>query len=144
MPQISLSIDEVTLKKVESAASRQNVSISKWVADQIRTKVDPVYPKGYEVLFGSVADETLVRPDQPRPEQDGVRESLQCTFSIRTPFEVVPFDDHVCYEYATVRKQTEDEGKVVGPSDLPIAATARFHKGTLVTRNTMEFTRIRA
>ncbi len=76
MPQISLYIDEVTLKKVESAASRQHVSISKWVADQIRSKVDPVYPKGYEDLFGSVPDESFVRPDQPSFQSDTVRESL--------------------------------------------------------------------
>ena len=76
MPQISLYIDEVTLKKVESAASRQHVSISKWVADQIRSKVDPVYPKGYENLFGSVSDDSFARPDQPNFQSDSVRESL--------------------------------------------------------------------
>ena len=76
MPQISLYIDEVTLKKVESAASRQHVSISKWVADQIRSKVDPVYPKGYEDLFGSVSDELFERPDQGSFQADSVRESF--------------------------------------------------------------------
>ena len=44
MPQISLYIDEPTLKKVENAAKRQNTSISKWVAEQIRARVEPVYP----------------------------------------------------------------------------------------------------
>ena len=62
MPQISLYIDEATLRKVESAASRQHVSISKWVAEQIRSKVEPVYPKGYEDLFGSLQEESFVRP----------------------------------------------------------------------------------
>ncbi len=76
MPQISLYIDEVTLKKIESAASRQHVSISKWVADQLRSKVDPIYPKGYEDLFGSISDESFVRPDQPRFQSDSPRETL--------------------------------------------------------------------
>jgi hypothetical protein len=76
MPQISLYIDEATLKKLESAASRQHVSISKWVADQIRSKVDPVYPRGYEDLFGSVSDETFTRPIQGDFENDGHRETL--------------------------------------------------------------------
>lgn len=58
------------------------------------------------------------------------------------PFEVVPFDDAVCHEYAAIRKQTEQEGKVVGPHDLLIAAIVRFHQGILVTRNTREFSRI--
>ena len=35
MPQISLYIDGPTLKKIENAALRQRVSISKWVADQL-------------------------------------------------------------------------------------------------------------
>ena len=44
MPQISLYIDEKTLKKVENAAQRQHVSISKWVSEQIKTKIEPIYP----------------------------------------------------------------------------------------------------
>jgi hypothetical protein len=76
MPQISLYIDEATLKKLESAASRQHVSISKWVADQIRAKVNPVYPWGYEDLFGSISDETFNRPIQGDFENDSLRETL--------------------------------------------------------------------
>ena len=76
MPQISLYIDEATLKKVESAASRQRISISKWVADQIRAKVDPVYPKGYEELFGSLPDASFERPDQGDFSGDVHREVL--------------------------------------------------------------------
>jgi len=60
MPQISLYIDEPTLKKVENAATRQHMSISRWVADQIRAKVAPAYPVGYEELFGSITDESFI------------------------------------------------------------------------------------
>jgi len=63
MTQISLYIDESTLKKVENAAFRQHVSISKWVVELIRACVEPVYPAEYEHLFGSIVDETFVRPD---------------------------------------------------------------------------------
>ncbi len=62
MPQISLYIDEKTLRKVENAALRQHVSISKWVAEAIRSKVDPVYPVKFEELFGSINDESFTRP----------------------------------------------------------------------------------
>lgn len=75
MPQISLYIDEATLKKVASAAARQQVSISKWVGDQIRAKVDPVYPRDYERLFGSV-DDSFVNPGQPDGQTDTPRESF--------------------------------------------------------------------
>lgn len=76
MPQISLYIDSDTLKKVESAARRRHISISKWVAEQIRAKVEPVYPEGFETLFGSVGDGTFQRPAQPRFDHDTSRESL--------------------------------------------------------------------
>lgn len=64
MPQISLYIDESTLKKVEHAAARQHTSLSKWVIEQLKTKLDPVYPAQYEDLFGSVNDTSFSRPDQ--------------------------------------------------------------------------------
>ena len=76
MPQISLYIDEATLKKVESAASRQHVSISRWVADQIRSKVEPIYPKEFETLFGSLSDDSFARPDQNHFSQDSRREEF--------------------------------------------------------------------
>lgn len=76
MPQISLYIDEATLKKVESAASRQHMSISKWVAEQIRSKVQPVYPQGYDQLFGSVSDVSFSRPDLQTFSRDSDRESF--------------------------------------------------------------------
>lgn len=62
MPQISLYIDEPTLKKVENAAKRQKLSISKWVAEQIRARVEPVYPADYERLFGSIDDDKFTAP----------------------------------------------------------------------------------
>ncbi len=76
MPQISLYIDEDTLHKVETAAKRSNLSLSKWVALQIKAKIEPVYPPGYEELFGSLTTEELTRPPQPDHAQDSPRESL--------------------------------------------------------------------
>jgi len=76
MPQISLYIDEPTLKKIENAAVRQHISISKWVAEQIRSRVDPIYPSDFETLFGSITDDTFVRPEQMPFESDSLRETL--------------------------------------------------------------------
>jgi hypothetical protein len=73
MPQISLYIDEKTLKKVESAAKQQRLSISKWVAEQIRSKVDPVYPADYDKLFGSIKDDTFKKPESPNFNHDAKR-----------------------------------------------------------------------
>ena len=73
MPQISLYIDEKTLKKVEIAAKKKHLSISKWVAEQIRSKLDPIYPSDYEKLFGSIKDHTFVKPETPHFENDAKR-----------------------------------------------------------------------
>lgn len=76
MPQISLYIDESTLRKVEGAAARQHVSISKWVVEQIRAKVDPVFPKNFENLYGSISDESFFRPADLSPGSDSQREQF--------------------------------------------------------------------
>ena len=76
MPQISLYIDESTLKKVENAALKQHVSISKWVAEQIRTRVEPIYPANFETLFGSISDESFTRPDDISFNMDNKREVI--------------------------------------------------------------------
>jgi len=76
MPQISLYIDEPTLKKIENAASRQHLSISKWVAEQIRNRIEPSYPSDFENLFGSINDESFIRPEQLSFRDDSIRESF--------------------------------------------------------------------
>lgn len=76
MPQISLYVDEETLRKVESAAQQRHISISKWVSEQIRSKLEPIYPLGFEDLYGSVAPDEIQRPSQGSLEQDAIRERL--------------------------------------------------------------------
>jgi hypothetical protein len=76
MPQISLYIDETTLKKVEQEARREHLSISKWVFEQIKNKIEPRYPADFENLFGSINDEDFVRQDQSSFNNDSRRENL--------------------------------------------------------------------
>ena len=76
MPQISLYIDEKTLKKVENAAKKQHTSISKWVAEQIRTRLESTYPADFESLFGSVAEGDLTEPEDIQATSDIPREKL--------------------------------------------------------------------
>lgn len=76
MPQISIYVDEKTLRKIENTALRQNVSISKWVAEQIRSKVEPVYPLNFEKLVGSIDDESFIRPIEQNFISDSQRLEL--------------------------------------------------------------------
>jgi len=68
--------------------------------------------------------------------------SLEKLEGLLEPFDIVPFDEAAAYEYAAIRKQTEEKGTLVGPNDLMIAAIVKFYDGILVTNNTREFSRI--
>ena len=55
---------------------RQHVSISKWVAEQIRARVDPVYLVHFESLFGSIDDDTFKESEDIASGSDTAREEL--------------------------------------------------------------------
>lgn len=58
------------------------------------------------------------------------------------PFEILPFDHEAAEIYSEIRAKLEQEGKIIGPNDLIIAATVLAHHSTLVTHNVKEFSRI--
>jgi tRNA(fMet)-specific endonuclease VapC len=53
-----------------------------------------------------------------------------------------PFDQSCLLHYANVRSFLTRSGKLIGPNDLLIAATALAHGAILVTHNTAEFSRV--
>jgi hypothetical protein len=76
MPQISLYVDEKTLKEVEKRAKDENLSISKWVGERIRKSVENEYPKGFFDLCGALKDIPFERPPQTGFEYDCPRENI--------------------------------------------------------------------
>jgi hypothetical protein len=56
MPQISLYIDKDTHAKIEKAAAKERISISKWIGKNIKKVIKKDYPQGYFDLFGSITD----------------------------------------------------------------------------------------
>ena len=76
MPQLSLYLDEQTLKRVQEAARLSDTSVSKWVAGQLKARLHHEWPGGYFDLFGSVQDDAFKRPAAPRVRDDVTRESL--------------------------------------------------------------------
>lgn len=74
MPQISLYIDEPTLRRIEVAAETEKLSLSKYVSTKLRKSLEDEWPECYDELFGAVEDATLVIDPPPAP--DGERESL--------------------------------------------------------------------
>jgi len=66
-------------------------------------------------------------------------ENLQKLQRFLEPFEIVNYTMKISETYAELRMASEQTGKVVGPNDLLIAAITVASNGTLVTRNTNEF-----
>ena len=60
------------------------------------------------------------------------------------PLASLPFDDRCAEEYGQIRADLTAQGKLIGPNDMLIAATARAYDAILVTHNTNEFGRITA
>jgi len=69
-------------------------------------------------------------------------ENLQKIHRFLLPFEIVNYTRELSETYAELRIAAEISGKIVGPNDLLIATITVANNGTLVTRNTKEFSRI--
>jgi len=67
------------------------------------------------------------------------KENIQKLRRFLEPFEVVNYTREMSETYAELRLATESDGKIIGPNDLLIAAITVANNGTLVTRNTQEF-----
>jgi hypothetical protein len=76
MPQMSLYIDEPTLKKVRQVARRSHTSVSRWVRSRIQSAIEPSWPEGFFQLCGSIADETFARPKQLSSTDESPRTRL--------------------------------------------------------------------
>lgn len=76
MPQLSIYIDEETLRKLETAAKLENLSISKYVVQKLNQTMAASWPTGYEKLFGSIQDQSFdINPPQDF-SVDSSREAL--------------------------------------------------------------------
>lgn len=76
MPQLSLYIDERTLKRLQTAAKLENVSVSKYVVRKLNETMDTSWPENYQQLFGAIDDETFDVERVPSFGADVPRERL--------------------------------------------------------------------
>ena len=58
-------------------------------------------------------------------------------------FELLPFDEKCCRNFAKIRASLEKSGSPIGPMDLLIASITLVHSLILVTNNVKEFRRIK-
>jgi tRNA(fMet)-specific endonuclease VapC len=82
-----------------------------------------------ELWYGSAKSQT---PERTREKQ----------LLFLNPFATFAFDDAAALSYASIRASLEKRGQPIGSLDMLIAAIAKAHDLTLVTRNTKEFNRI--
>ena len=60
------------------------------------------------------------------------------------PFEIIPYSQSASKYYGEIRSRLENQGNVICPLDLLIAAHALSENLTLITNNEKEFKRIKS
>ncbi|MFH2029848.1 MAG: toxin-antitoxin system, antitoxin component [Bacteroidota bacterium] len=76
MPQLSLYIDEETLKKISAAAKIENISLSKWASIKLADSLSNKWPENYFSLFGAITDDSFALLKEKSYDFDSQRESL--------------------------------------------------------------------
>ena len=77
MAQITIYMDEGTLKKIEVAARKEHDSISKWVKKRLVKSLQGGWPEGFFDLFGALRDDdSFKRPEQTDWSKDRKRPAL--------------------------------------------------------------------
>jgi len=89
----------------------------------------PAIVKG-ELLYGS---------EKSKNKEDNFKKIQQFLL----PFHIEDFTDNETASYAKIRNELEKKGKIIGPNDLLIASIVFSHNGTLITKNTKKFSRVK-
>jgi len=76
MSQLSLYIDDDTLRELEMRAKMAKLSISKYVVTVLKANMVNNWPNGYWDLFGSISDQSFERQEAPDWSYDSDREIL--------------------------------------------------------------------
>ena len=77
MGQMTIYLDDDTIREIEEAAQREKVSISRWVKARVRKSLQGEWPEGYfEKVFGALKEVDLERPEQPPFSVDRPRPEL--------------------------------------------------------------------
>lgn len=77
MAQLTIYLDEATLRRVEESARRKGTSLSRWARTKLAAAAEPdAWPQGYAELFGQSQDAALRAPDELAHEDDISRNRL--------------------------------------------------------------------
>lgn len=71
MGQLTVYVDDTTLKRIEIAAKHEHESVSRWVKKHLVHALHHTWPKRYfDDVFGAAVGERFERPAQPRFADD--------------------------------------------------------------------------
>jgi hypothetical protein len=76
MAQLTIYLDQATIRKIENAAAERKVSVSSWVREKIQTALLDEWPASFFQLFGSLSDTDFEEPEELDFNADIPREKL--------------------------------------------------------------------
>lgn len=76
MAQLTVYLDSEVLNRIEAAAVKSNLSVSKWVREKLENALKNEWPASYFSLFGAIKDFDLQEAEEIDFEQDIKREKL--------------------------------------------------------------------
>ncbi len=64
MSQLTIYLDEASMKEVKKSAKREKISVSLWARRRLSEAIRHTWPRDYFELFGALRDSDLTRPPQ--------------------------------------------------------------------------------
>ncbi len=76
MGQMTIYLDEASMREIKRSAEREHVSVSNWARRRLCEAVRHTWPADYFERFGALSDSDLSRPQQSDLATDSDRQSL--------------------------------------------------------------------
>lgn len=76
MAQLTIYLDDESIRRIEGAAAREQSSVSGWVKKRLIQSLEEQWPADYFELFGALGEDDLHRPSETGFPVDARRESL--------------------------------------------------------------------
>lgn len=109
----------------------------------INQKPQYVFEKFEQYEIGEIAISSITASELAfGVEKSGSAKNKAALMKFLAPLEILPFDEHAIWHYATARHHLQSRGTPIGALDLLIASHALSLDLTFVTNNTKEFERV--
>jgi len=90
----------------------------------------------------SVSSITVAELIYGAKKSKNIEKNLNAVIKILSPFTIIDFTGQDAFEYGDIRAKLEMKGKIIGATDLLIAAQARRKNLIVLTTNTKEYERV--